>query len=1470
MSGSINPVSAVSIAGSSTLALNLAGNSTFANTVANDGLLTTIQSGTTTVSGRISGIGAVTQNGTGLTSLTGTNTYSGATTVSKGTLQIGDGVSGSINAVSAVGVAENATLVLNLAGNSLFANMVGNDGLMTAIQSGTTTISGLISGIGALTQNGTGLTILTGSNIYSGPTTVSKGTLQIGDGTSGSINGNSAVTIAPSAALVLNLAGESVFANTIGNDGLLTAIQSGTTTISGNVSGLGALTQNGTGLTILTGSNSYSGPTTVSKGTLQIGDGLNGSINSVSDVSVATDATLALNLTGESLFANKIANDGLVTAIQSGTTTVSGAISGAGALTQNGNGLTILTGSNSYSGATTVSKGTLQVGDDLNGSINGVSAVTVASGATLALKLAGNSTFSNPVANDGLVTTIQSGTTTVSGAIGGSGALTQDGVGRTILTESNSYLGATTVSAGTLQIGNGMSGSISAASAVTIAPAATLELNLSNMSAFANTVFDDGTLAMTQSGATTVSGMISGSGEFIQSGSGLTLVTGANTYTGPTTVSNGTLRIGDGMNGSISGASQVVIGTLGTAVFDLAGNATAANTVINEGSLITMQSGTTTFSGSISGAGALQHDGPGRTILTGSNSYTGNTAVFQGTLQVGNGTSGSIDGASAVWTNAGAGLEINLVDGGIFANNVVNDGLITTIQTETNTLSGVISGGGGLTVNSSDGLGVTVLTGANTYSGRTSILNGALQAGAANVIGSSSAVIIDSNGTFLLNGFDQSVGSVADGVNGGGVIQLGAATLAAGSDGTDTVFSGVIDGDGGITKLGAGTWTLSNHNSYLGKTSILEGTLRAGAGNAISKSSAVEVNSGATFDLNGKDQSVGSIADGPDGGGSILQGSASLTTGYDNTSTTFAGVISGDGLLTKLGEGRWELAGENTNTGLTRVLGGNLAVNGAIGGNAVVAHGATLSGNGTVHGGVINSGTVSPGNSPGALTIAGNYVQTVQGRYLVELGSLTSYDQLKVGGSVSLDGTVEVAYLNGFQVKKGDKFTFVTSGSGVSRYHMEQFIDPHATGTLLTLGITVTPHQMVLEMIQGSFASVKGLTPNEKAVGRALDSGIGNSRMAKLIDYLDTVKVGDVPETLALLAPTDYAAIFQAGFASAQVQATNLERRMSDIRNGITGFSASGLAVTNAHGALNFDELPPVASNGRDADDAVALEGKNVRLNHQADNRWGFFATGSGEFETIDATADAPGSDFTTGGMTVGADYRINRNAVAGANLGYVNTTISGRGDGSIKIGSGKAGLYGTAFNGNYYLNGALEGGWNSYDTKRETVGGIARGSTTGMDFSALLGGGYDFHRNQLLFGPVASVQYTNIGIDAFTEKGSLAPLRFDSQNQDSFRTTLGFRTAYAWNVGGIVVIPELRAQWQHEFANNPLIAAGFIGGGAFGVTGPQVGRDSLRLDVGFSVQVTPAVSVFGSYNGDIGTSNYILHSVNGGVRVSF
>ena len=184
---------------------------------------------------------------------------------------------------------------------------------------------GIISGPGSLTQAGPGTLVLTGSSLYTGLTTISGGTLQVGNGRSGaSIDGTSGI--------VDN--GSLVF-----NDGDVL-------TLAAQISGSGNLTQAGPGVLVLTASDTGTGPTFVLGGTLQVGNGGSGEYLTSPSVGLSNGASLVFN--------------------HADALTYSGAIGGTGSVASAGPGILTLTGTNAYSRATTLSAGELSISTTSN------------------------------------------------------------------------------------------------------------------------------------------------------------------------------------------------------------------------------------------------------------------------------------------------------------------------------------------------------------------------------------------------------------------------------------------------------------------------------------------------------------------------------------------------------------------------------------------------------------------------------------------------------------------------------------------------------------------------------------------------------------------------------------------------------------------------------------------------------------------------------------------------------------------------------------------------------------------------------------------------------------------------------------------------------------------------------------------------------------------------------------------------
>ena len=554
-----------------------------------------VNSGDTTVwPNNIGGAIDLIKGGGGTLVLTGTDSYTGGTTISAGTLQIGSGgTTGSITG----NVVDNAFLVFN--------------------RSDDMTFNGIVSGGGALRQAGMGTLTLTGANTYTGGTTISSGILQIGNGgTTGSIRGN------------------------VNDNGTLAFDRSDDVNFAGTVTGTGGLTKAGSGVLTLTGTNGYTGTTLVTAGSLFV-DG---------DQSASTGVTTVGN---GAILGGKGILGGDVT-VADGATLAPGHKGAIGTFAINGN-LKLSAGSMldygfggllgdliNVKGNLTLD-GTLNVsvapGDDLGPGVyhlinyNGTlvdNGLDLGSNSPGLLVQTGVAHQVNLVNAQGMTFSFWDGD---AGPKGNNAVNGGNGTWKSGSSLSNNWAdasGAVNASFGdrsfavfeatpgtvTVDGGNGdvnAAGMQFASNGYVVQGDAIHLVGSAGDPARSIIRVGDGSNAGAGYKAT-INSVLDGTSALGKTDAGTLVLGGANAYTGGTTISGGTLQVGNG-------------GTTGSIIGNVTNNATLAFD----------RSDISSFGGTISGTGSLTQAGTGTLILTGNNTYSGGTTVSDGILQIGNG-----------------------------------------------------------------------------------------------------------------------------------------------------------------------------------------------------------------------------------------------------------------------------------------------------------------------------------------------------------------------------------------------------------------------------------------------------------------------------------------------------------------------------------------------------------------------------------------------------------------------------------------------------------------------------------------------------------------------------------------------------------------------------------------------------------------------------------------------------------------
>ncbi len=456
--------------------------------------------------------------------------------------------------------------------------------------------------------------------------------------------------------------------------------------------------------------------------------------------------------------------------------------------------------------------------------------------------------------------------------------------------------------------------------------------------------------------------------------------------------------------------SNTALVTGGTGVTSLASGNTIAIHNFNTGSV--------TFSTPIlnNGSNPLVVGGTGTVTLTGLNTYAGATTINSGTLQIGG--SGRLNAgtyAAAIGINGGSVLRYS--------------------SDQNQTLSGVISGAGGITKDTSSTSDLT-LSGTNVYTGVTTVSAGRIVATAVTHLSSGATNLVQSGtGQFYLNAATTfanpiSIGStgyteIGDSQNNTMAVRMasggalantitlsGNSRIGLFSNGSAAITGKITGGYGidfyGVSMANGGnqTFTISNTgNDYTGNTSIYSSlynntgytgvstTLRLGASNVITNGASAgnvvfaingtNPNNSVILDLAGFNEIINGVTVNSGANAIITNssvGSSILQIGDNNTTSSFGGTITDSGLgktlaITKIGNGTLTLSGvSNTYTGATNVNAGTLIINGSTSISSLVNIGVngTLGGTGTVGGNTTISGTHNPGNSPGIQTFTGN------------------------------------------------------------------------------------------------------------------------------------------------------------------------------------------------------------------------------------------------------------------------------------------------------------------------------------------------------------------------------------------------------------------------------------------------------------------------------------------------------------------
>ncbi len=1009
---------------------------------------------------------SIAKSGPGKLIITGGGGHSGRLFIHAGTVQFGDGgITGAPGAPASI--INNGALVFN--------------------RSDTLGVITNIFGTGSFTQNGTGEIALTTSvSGFTGPVNVNAGTLSastlanLGAGTM--INLSNATFkftgVFDPSVRTINVSGDGATFDTGGN-----AIVFANPVASGST---GSIAKTGAGSLTLATANTYTGGTVVSGGSL-IASNPAGSATGTGNVIVDTGASLggagsvagAVNIAsggkltpgagvgtltvgsldldvGSTLdleFNGTLSND-LVTVSTIGGLTIDG---GVISLLQEGTpnpfatvgtyNLFAYSGSIGGAGPTSMSVANPQPGFLYTFSASGgfVKLTIQTSGVVREWVTNGGGSWGNSVNWDGTVPNSVGAIANFHVGLGAPATVTLDGnktVGAmTFLSAANGYTIAPG-SGGSLILNNGASNSslLDGAGVHTISAPVTLSTN---------TVIDTAALADSM----TVSGAVNGGGTLTKTGPGSLALLGSNSFTGDITLSAGSTTFASGG----LGAGDLTV-TESTLVWAPANSQDISNRTITfgEGTATFDTNGNDVLLANAIGdfaAASFVKTGLGKLTLAGDNTFTETVTIANGSLQFGNGgETGSVIG------------------------NIVNNSELIANRSNLLSMPNVISGTGSLV---HAGSGNLELVSTNTFTGPTTITNpaGILTVYNGTALQNSTLVYDSAGGTLA---FDSNSAVTLGALEGSKNLDLtnampGPVTLTVGGNGAATTYSGILSGDGSLTKIGAGTMILTSPQAYTGATLATGGALELEATASINGTTLTVGNNG-RFSVFGGTVTISGIAN------LTNAGSTTATFGLHGGTANFNGGVNAHG---------------NANNGyLFNITAGTMTASSMSMGRSSLNFGTEPAAGSNLQGLYVNGGTV---NIAGNLDMAthANASSSVSTR--IDLGSLT------VGGPVTVGlnngGRWSVLHVNGGTFTSTDTVSGLLLGAATAGNAVMHVHAGTATAERVQFGQGILTGTSVLhigggEMFVGSGGLVKGSTDPGFVATVRLDGGVLGAKAA--------------------------------------------------------------------------------------------------------------------------------------------------------------------------------------------------------------------------------------------------------------------------------------------------------------------------------------------------------------------------------------
>lgn len=519
--------------------------------------------------------------------------------------------------------------------------------------------------------------------------------------------------------------------------------------------------------------------------------------------------------------------------------------------------------------------------------------------------------------------------------------------------------------------------------------------------------------------------------------------------------------------------------------------------------------------------------------------------------------------------------------------------------------------------------------------------------------------------------------------------------------------------------------------------------------------------------------------------------------------------------------GRWTLDSNDFSEGGQVLAGAELVNLGRIGGTLDIRAGGTYAGGGQVHNLNLAAGST--------LTFA--------------VSADGSHSPLQAAGQVALNGAHLEVRANAGSYPNTSHYQVLQAAEGVTG----RFVSVSSNFAFLTPTLSYAANSVELELARNdvAFADIAGNSNGANVAGSISAHG-----SPQLYNALVTSSSGEARQALEQLAASSNASLASSGLGSTGQVSGAMLGALQSFSSGLGG---------NLQSSLTLADGPLLAATG------VPAEARNLNDPSARGRLW---VQALGSNGSLDGSQGGHDLDSDTRGAVAGADWAVAGDWRLGLLGGYSRTDLEAGSGFKGDIDSLHLGVYGLRQSGPLALRLGVAYSRHDGHSKREVAfSGFSdrlRGSYDAESFQAFSELGYAMGSGKLQAEPFAALGYQYYARDSYDEKGGVAALQVDDQDQGNLTSTFGVRLAHLDRLAnGMTITPRLSAAWRHVYGNlDSTTRQSFLSGGsAFSVEGSALDRNSLLLDAGVDIGLSSTQSLGMGYSGELG-SNAQNHAI--------